>query len=123
MANSVIKYVKGAVTLFTLCLIGTATAAPNGNGEEKEEDGGVTVVAQPAEVPYYYTGPEAPSLADLQNLENWSTSQEPNHTCGEESDIPCFIMADSEAGLDSKLQAANNVGDVLNESPSRRENQ
>ncbi|PRD51990.1 hypothetical protein [Sphingobacterium gobiense] len=36
MASSIIKYVKGAVTLFTLCLIGTATAAPNGNGDEKE---------------------------------------------------------------------------------------
>ncbi|TYR36917.1 hypothetical protein FXV77_06985 [Sphingobacterium phlebotomi] len=89
-----------------------------------EKDGGAATEAnQPTEVPYYYTGPEAPDLADLQNLGNWSTSQEPNHTCGEESDIPCFIMADSETSLNSKLQAANNVGDVLNESPSRRENQ
>lgn len=92
------------------------------NAMEKEGVG-VTEVTQPSEVPYYYTGPEAPDLADLQNLGNWSTSQEPNHTCGDESDIPCFIMADSETGLNSKLQAANNVGDVLNESPSRRENQ
>lgn len=92
-------------------------------GAMEKESAGVTEVTQPTEVPYYYTGPEAPDLADLQNLGNWSTSQEPNHTCGEESDIPCFIMADSETGLDSKLQAANNVGDVLNESPSRRENQ
>ncbi len=32
-----IKYLKGAITVFALCLIGTATAAPNGNGDEKED--------------------------------------------------------------------------------------
>lgn len=37
MANSIIKYAKGAVALFAVCLIGTATAASNGNGDEKEE--------------------------------------------------------------------------------------
>ncbi len=37
MASSIIKYAKGAVALFAVCLIGTATAAPNGNGDEKEE--------------------------------------------------------------------------------------
>jgi len=37
MANSIIKYAKGAITLFAVCLIGIATAATNGNGDEKEE--------------------------------------------------------------------------------------
>ncbi|MBD1427039.1 hypothetical protein [Sphingobacterium arenae] len=36
MANSIIKYAKGVVTLFAVCVIGTASAAPNGNGDEKE---------------------------------------------------------------------------------------
>ncbi|NGM67325.1 hypothetical protein [Sphingobacterium sp. SGR-19] len=33
-----IKYLKGAFTVFALCLIGTVSAAPNGNGEEKEKE-------------------------------------------------------------------------------------
>jgi len=37
MANSIIKYAKGVITLFAVCAIGTATAAPNGNGNEKEK--------------------------------------------------------------------------------------
>ncbi|TYR36168.1 hypothetical protein FXV77_09620 [Sphingobacterium phlebotomi] len=31
-----IKYLKSAFTVFALCLIGTASAATNGNGDEKE---------------------------------------------------------------------------------------
>lgn len=33
-----IKYLKGAITVFALCLIGTASAATNGNGDEKEKE-------------------------------------------------------------------------------------
>ncbi|WP_133166404.1 hypothetical protein [Sphingobacterium haloxyli] len=29
---------KGAITVFALCLIGTVSAAPNGNGDEKEKE-------------------------------------------------------------------------------------
>lgn len=36
MTTLKIKHLKGAITLFALCLIGTASAAPNGNGNEKE---------------------------------------------------------------------------------------
>lgn len=37
MASLKIKYLKGAFTVFALCLIGTVSAAPNGNGDEKED--------------------------------------------------------------------------------------
>lgn len=37
MATLKKEYVKAVVTLFAVCLIGTATAAPNGNGNEKEK--------------------------------------------------------------------------------------
>lgn len=37
MATLKIKYLKGAITMFALCLIGTVSAAPNGNADEKEE--------------------------------------------------------------------------------------
>lgn len=74
-----------------------------------------------SEVPYYYTGPETTDITVLQDLNNWSTDQEPDHTCGRTSDIPCFIMADSENSLNSKLQACADLADVLDQSPSRRE--
>lgn len=35
MATLKIKYLRGAITMFALCLIGTASATPN--GDEKEE--------------------------------------------------------------------------------------
>src|SRR5690606_19152593 len=38
MTNSIKNYLKGAITVFAICLIGTVSAAPNGNGDEKEKE-------------------------------------------------------------------------------------
>lgn len=46
MATLKIKYLKGAITMFALCLIGTASAAPHGNGDEKEKEGKKEVKAE-----------------------------------------------------------------------------
>ena len=38
MATLKIKYLRGAITVFALCLIGTVSAAPNGNGDEERKE-------------------------------------------------------------------------------------
>lgn len=118
MSTLKIYWLRASAAVLTLLLgIGLFVNAMEKEGIE------VTDVTQPSEVPYYYKGPETTDITVLQDLDNWSTDQETNHTCGATSRIPCFIMADSEASLDSKLQAASDLDAVLDESPSRRENQ
>lgn len=119
MSTLKIYWLRATAAVLTLMLgIGLLVNAMEKGGEAR-----VTESTQPSEVPYYYTGPETSDITTLQDLNNWSTNQNPEHTCGDESDVPCFIMADSQASLNSKLQAASDLSDVLEESPSRRENQ
>lgn len=49
MATLKINFLKSVITLFTLCLIGTASAIPNSNGEEKGKE-----VIVPKKVVYHY---------------------------------------------------------------------
>lgn len=82
MASSVIKYVKGAVTLFTLCLIGTATAAPNGNGDEKEKE--VKAEAVQSTQWFEYMGPDHTSsnyATEALNSENYRLMDESEPSC------------------------------------------
>lgn len=75
-----------------------------------------------AAVPFYYTGPATTNMAILQDLDNWSTSQDPTHECGGTANVPCSIPAESETDLNSKLQACSNINDVLSEATARRQN-
>ncbi len=77
MANSIIKYAKGAVTLFAVCLIGTATAATNGNGDEKEEKNTTSVETKKA-ISYYFKF-------------NGSPGQEADETLWEQTDNPSAV--------------------------------
>lgn len=73
-------------------------------------------------VPFYYTGPVTTNLTTMQDLNNWSTTQNSNHECGGEAKIPCSIPAESQSDLNSKLQACSTIDDVLDEAPARRQN-
>lgn len=71
---------------------------------------------------FYYTGPATTDIAILQDLNNWSDNQNPAHECGGDANVRCSISAESELDLNSKLQACNNLNEVLGEASSRRQN-
>lgn len=68
MASSIIKYLGGAITMFALCLIGTATAASNGNGDEKKEVKAEKVVLAPQWFQYNGT---SQNRNDIENPDNY----------------------------------------------------
>src|SRR5690606_5396921 len=72
MATLKIKYLKGAITVFALCLIGTVSAAPNGNGDEKKN----TTSAETKKADSYYF------------KFNGSPGQETDETLWEQTDNP-----------------------------------
>lgn len=107
MANSIIKYAKGAITVFALCLIGTATAAPNGNGEEKEAKKEVKVETEKVLVnqTWHYNNGN-PTLAS-------SYSETPVADCDTGDDVICEILAPADPTDSTKpLMTPQVVSDI-----------
>jgi|SRR5690606_2894787 len=95
MATLKIKYLRGAITLFALCLIGTASAAPNGNGDEKEEKKEVKTdnsKKSATNETWYFTGGN-PELA-----ESYSNDPADQVQCGTAFQQICEIEAPNDNG-------------------------
>lgn len=109
MATLKIKYLKGAVTLFALCLIGTASAAPNGNGNEKENKKEVKAETEKIlvnETWHYESGD--PTLAS-------SYSSQPVADCDTGEDVICEILAPADPTDGTKpLMSSQVVSDINN---------
>ena len=86
---------------------------------EKNEE--VLSNTKSASVPYYYNGPATSDITVLQNTSHWSTTQNPDFECGGTENIPCSIPAESSTDLNTKLQACNNLTDVMNASSGKRQ--
>jgi|GEM_PF-5527100 len=95
-----IKYLKGAITVFALCLIGTASAATNGNGDEKEEKVETKKVVLAPQW-FEYTGPGASDPDYNPHNPNFYTAVDPSDepSC-EGAEQVCGIKATPDPGSD-----------------------
>lgn len=99
MASLKIKYLRGAITLFALCLIGTATAATNGNGNEKEEVKAKTEKTI-APTTWHFTGT---SLSEVFNEDMWQSADPGESGCSSAPDpLPCSYTVSDEDIADTE---------------------
>ncbi|MBD1423751.1 hypothetical protein [Sphingobacterium chuzhouense] len=100
MASLKIKYAKGVVTLFAVCLIGTATAAPNGNGDDKEKKE-VKVESEKALVnqTWYFTGNFSNDATDSRN---YSSDPDDAQPCELPFETICQIEAPESPTTDGQ---------------------
>ncbi|PRD47631.1 hypothetical protein [Sphingobacterium haloxyli] len=100
-----IKYLKGAFTVFALCLIGTVSAAPNGNGDEKEEKKNTTsdeIKKTQSSEWFVYNGPNQTRL-EVEKPENYSLHDDednPEPTCSTGNEL-CAVNATDNGGQPS----------------------
>lgn len=83
-----IKYLKGAFTVFALCLIGTVSAAPNGNGDEKEEKKEVKVETAKMQVNMWFNVDAHPSSPNQSTVLNQGNS---DPDCDESAGTLCGV--------------------------------
>ena len=87
-----IKYLKGAFTVFALCLIGTVSAATNGNGDEKEAKKEVKVEkAVQSHQWFIFNGTTPAEESDASMYEPYTGSGEPAGCNGDQ--LNCAIFA------------------------------
>ncbi|WP_146113649.1 hypothetical protein [Sphingobacterium gobiense] len=89
-----IKYLKGAFTVFALCLIGTVSAAPNGNGEEKDDAKNTTPVETKKADSYYFKFNGSPGQETDETL--WEQTDNPGAEACSGANDGCLIEVDGD---------------------------